>query len=106
MIFYSEYQALFGDLAIIPESGFDLWVKKSIAEIDRFINVPVSEIETDNARLCILEVTECIYQSSQNSGIRSENTDGYSVTYYDRKSDVYGIIKKYLGEYLYRGVDL
>ena len=106
MILYSNYQELFGDLAIIPESGFDLWVKKSIAEIDRYLSTPVSEIQTENSRLCIFEVAECIYRSWQNSGIKSENTDGYSVTYDGQKADIYSIIRRYMSEYLFRGVEV
>lgn len=103
---YSNYQALFGDLAIIPESGFDLWVKKSIAEIDTYITVPIAEIKTENAQLCIFEVAESLYKSWEKSGIKSENTDGYSVTYDAKEQDICSIIRKYLGEYCYRGVEI
>lgn len=93
-------------MAIIPESGFDLWVKKSVAEIDRYLSTPVLNIETENSRLCIFEVAECIYRSWQKSGIKSENTDGYSVTYDEQKSDICGIIRRYMSEYLFRGVEI
>ena len=103
---YSNYQELFGDLAIIPESGFDLWVKKSIAEIETYINTRLSEIKTDNAVLCIFEVAEHLYKIWETRGIKSENTDGYSVTYDSGMHGIYDIIRKYLGEYLYRGVEI
>lgn len=103
---YADYQLLFGDFTKIPESGFDRWMVRSIAEVNRYLCCSLDEIEDDNKVLCILEVAESLYLAEENRGIKAENTDGYSVSYCEAGIDIMPILRRYLPKYIYRGVGL
>ena len=101
---YSDYKDTFGDLAKIPENAFNLIRQRAEAEINRYTNIPVAEIE--GSEICIMEVADFMHTILERDGVLSENTDGYSVSYGETTQTVYDIIKRYLSDYLYRGVDL
>ena len=103
---YLDYTAYFGDLAKIPESAFDLFLHRSVMEINRYITTKIEELSSKEALLCIMEVADLLHTVLERDGILSENTDGYSVTYGDNTVTVYSIVKRCLGDYLYRGVEL
>ena len=103
---YSDYTKSFGELARIPQSAYELMVRRAVCEINQYVSTDVAKLEADVANPCILEVAELLYDVLMRDGVISENTDGYSVTYGDRQVSIYSIIKKYLIGYLYRGVEL
>lgn len=105
-ISYDVYKALYGDSAKIPQSAFEPAMFKSCAEINRYINCDITDLSEEVAVLCVFEVGEILYLESVRLGVKSENTDGYSVTYDSKKAEIYPVIKRYLVNYLYRGVDV
>ena len=103
---YGDYKVYYGDLAKIPESAFDLFIHRSVTEINLLISKAVEEMNDSSAGLCILEVADFLHTVLEREGILSENTDGYSVTYSGGTRTITSIVKRYLGAYMYRGVEL
>ena len=101
------YGRIYGDDAKIPLEAFYLWEKRAIAEINRYTARDIADSPEDNARMCICEVAELLYEQSKSKGILSENNDGYSVHFEKGKTDeyIYDIISKWLlkSGLLYRG---
>ncbi len=104
----------FGD--IILEESFSKYEYKARLELDRFTFgrlKGLQEIPTE-AKQCVCEIAEYLYSEAQktHSGISSESTDGYSVTYQKEKSssainrELYQIAVKHLATtgLLYRGI--
>ncbi len=106
----------FGDK--IPEQSFSKYEYKARIELDRFTFGRLKGLPDipQEVQQCICEMAEYLYddeqKKTQNNGISSESTDGYSVTYQKEKSrtavekELYQIVVKHLGrsELLYRGV--
>jgi len=103
---YEDYLGIYGDLATIPESAYNVWLIRSTMEINKYLSVNIEEIEDEKLLFCVIDVIEYLYLLSEREGIASENTDGYSVSYDGKKADIYPIICRYLKEYLYRGIDI
>lgn len=96
-----------GRKALIPLSDFLYYERRAEAELSSVTMRKIERAEiTDNIRLCVCEVMECIYSFDKRGDIKSENNDGYSVTYTDENKDdkIYSIASKYLPhKLLYRG---
>ena len=105
----------YGD--VIPQGSFSKFEYKARIELDRFTfgRLKGMKIIPEEVQQCICEMAEYLYSESlkmQNSGISSESTDGYSVTYQKEKvrsaisKELYQIALKYLSDkgLLYRGV--
>lgn len=117
---YEDYKFLGGSLAIKP---FNLLEFKARKEIDdktygrlKHLSNQLLEVKT-----CEFEIINKLVSASkleEKTGVQSENTDGYSVTYADveklaenNQKDISNIINTYLAEckledgtpYLYRG---
>ena len=103
---YQDYTQHFGDFAKIPQGAFDLFLHRAVTEINAFITERVEDLTGENQTFCILEAADLLHTDAECGGIISENTDGYSVTYEKGNADVYAIVKKYLPEYIFRGVEL
>lgn len=101
------YGRTFGGSAKIPLENFDLWEKRAISVINRILARDISLNLCENAKMCICEVAELLFDFSKRNGIISENIDGYSVRFDSSKLDsqILAIIKNYLSgdEILYRG---
>ncbi len=64
----------------------------------------------DDISACICAIAEELYRFKDSHNVKSENIDGYTVTFSDKKDikkDLYGIAKLYLGHQgiLYAGVE-
>ena len=83
--------------------------KRATAELLRITDGKIKGRKTECVRFCVCEIAEFLYENERISKIRSENNDGYSVTYQERdiKKEILKIAETYLGEtdFLYRGVD-
>ena len=124
---YAQYKALGGTLAETPFNLLEYEARKQIDKytFGRLINLTSQEQEV---KLCVYELIN--YSSNispaintNNSNVKSENTDGYSISYIDLASKdgieannnrIKDIIYTYLANskledgtpYLYRGADV
>lgn len=106
LVFYNES---YGGEGKIPASLFSLWEKRAEAVL---MNVTSGKIKGQEilecVKFCICEIAEFLYKQENMSGIKSENNDGYSVSYQERdtKKEILKIAEMYLSEtdFLYRGV--
>ncbi len=106
LVFYNES---YGGEGKIPASLFSLWEKRAEAALMHISGGKIKGQEnTECVRFCICEIAEFLYGQEKLSGIRSENNDGYSVSYQDRdiKKEILRIAETYLSgtDLLYRGV--
>lgn len=101
------YGRVYAECAKIPLESFYLWEKRAVAALNRFTARDIAEIPDDNAKMCICEAAEFLYEKAKTSGIISENNDGYSVHFEQGKTEegIYGIAVKWLSKsgLLYRG---
>lgn len=122
---YAEYQALGG--SAIGDMPFNLLEFEARQNVDKYTFGRLKDLDTQiqDVKLCIYKLITMIdsynKQETQNKGIASENTDGYSVSYLApstnitqaKNSEIEGIVKEYLVEckledgtpYLYCGAD-
>ena len=120
---YVEYKALGGTLT---ETPFKILEFEARQNVDKYTFGRLKELETQNneVKLCIYKLIEMIdsynRQETQNKGVASENTDGYSVSYITpsttiteaKNSEIQGVVKEYLVDckledgtpYMYCGV--
>ena len=121
---YVEYKALGGTLT---ETPFKILEFEARQNVDKYTFGRLKELDTQNqeVKLCIYKLIEMIdsynKQETQNKGIASENTDGYSVSYLApsttiteaKNSEIKGVVKEYLVDckledgtpYMYCGAD-
>ena len=83
MVNYSYYTATYlGDVNTIPENVFNKLERKAVNNLKRYtFNRIKEDTATEQIKLCVCEMVECIYQNLDRDGIVSVNTDGYSETY-------------------------
>lgn len=95
----------------IPTSEISRFLKRAYITLkaitfSRIDNV----IEEDTVKQCICEVCEVLYKHEMRDGIKSENNDGYSVTYDEsemsKDKEIKRIAELYLGPMglMYAGV--
>lgn len=106
LIFYNES---YGGEGKIPASLFSLWEKRAEAMLIHITDGKIKGQENlECVRFCICEIAEFLYKQENTSGIKSENNDGYSVSYQERdiNNEILKIAEIYLSEtdFLYRGV--
>ena len=93
--------------AKIPLESFYLWEKRAVAELNRILAADISEAPDENAKMCICEVAEFLYENAGSEGVLSENNDGYSVRFEKGAKDgrICAIAGKWLvgSGLLYRG---
>jgi len=101
------YGRVYGNDAKIPLESFYLWEKRAVAELNRITARDIAESPDDDAKMCICETAEFLYEKAGRSGIVSENNDGYSVRFEQGKTEegIYNIAVKWLSKsgLLYRG---
>ena len=104
---YIEYKALGGTLLEMP---FNLLEFEARQNVDKYTFGRLKELENQNqeVKLCIFKLIGMLdsysKQESQNKGVASENTDGYSVSYITpqttiteaKSMEIKGIVKEYL----------
>ena len=121
---YAEYTALGGTLA---ETPFKILEFEARQNVDKYTFGRLKELETQNneVKLCIYKLIGLLdsynSQETQNKGVASENTDGYSISYQTastnfveaKNSEIQGVVKEYLIDckledgtpYMYCGAD-
>lgn len=100
---YEYYAKAFLGTAI-PESSFPALEKKTEAFLHRITFGRVKRLPEipDEVKDAICAMAEYSYQENKKTpGVRSENIDGYSVSYNDstdssRSADLYGVAETYL----------
>lgn len=105
-VFYNEN---YGGDTKIPAASFPLWERRATGYLMQITGGKIEGKEDASIKLCICEMAEFLYECSKIGGIKSENNDGYSVSYQERdiKCEMIKIAELHLGgtEFLYRGVD-
>ena len=97
-------------IAKIPAEQFVIWGNRALAELNTRTLSRVMQENEDNIAIqqCICEIAEALYVEETVGNIKSENNDGYSVTYVDdetTKDKIKRICERYLANtgLLYRG---
>lgn len=104
---YGFYKSAFGGTLIPPElfNRFLFKAETFLKKLTRGREIP-SDYER-NASYALCEMAECYFRCRSGSAVKSETTDGYSVSYSDTSlnSRLYEIADLYLGEsgILFRG---
>ena len=106
--YYNTYNN--GFTGIIPVESFGLCISKAWREVNAMLTTEYTDEHSDLVKKCVCEVAEEIYENAKKQGIKSENIDGYSVTYADGvdvKKSIKNIIIGRLGNtgLLYAGVE-
>ena len=105
---YGFYKSAFGGNLIPPEQ-FNRFILKAKAYLCQVTdNRPVPQELEEKVSLALCEIAEVYMRLSARNGVKSENTDGYSVSYdeYALKLELSEIISLYLGDsdLLFKGV--
>ena len=99
----------YGGDSKIPASLFPLFERRAENELMFITDGKIKGKEDECIKVCICEMAEFLYKCLEKSGIKSENNDGYSVTYEqgDIKRELLKIAQVNLmgTELLFRGVD-
>lgn len=92
---YEFYSQTFGTM--IPEADFSKAETKAEAAISylTYVNGDIFAVENDNVKLAVCAAAEVIFNSEKQAsasgslaaGVKSENNDGYSVTYVTEAQD-------------------
>ncbi len=106
--YYNTYSC--GEMAKIPQNEFSFYARLADEEISSECTCDIPEAHEDALKLCMCEVAEALYLAEKHGNVKSENIDGYSVTYGERpalKREVQRIILKHLASTgaLYKGVE-
>ena len=92
----------------IPASLFPLFERRAENELMFITDGKIKGKEDENIKICICDMAEFLYKCLERNGIKSENNDGYSVTYQERdiKNELLKIaqVNLYGTELLFRGV--
>ena len=109
---YSFYFNVYnnGFAGVIPVESFGLYIAKAWREVESMLTSEYTEEQSEKICLCVCEVAEEIYENAEKQGIKSENADGYSVTYADVnvEKNIKNIIIRRLADtgLLYMGVEM
>ena len=104
---YYIVQYLAGRSQVVPTAEFGFYERQAEAELSSLTMHKIDTAEiTDNIKNCICAVMEYLYKLEQRGDIKSENNDGYSVTYTEetKAQKIADIARIYLPHnLLYRG---
>ncbi len=101
---YGYYKSAFGDSVKLPEALFPRFLELALLELSGVLT-KIPEERDDNFNMCVLEIAELLYEESRRDGIKSEDNEGYRVSYEKRERAVLKIAKRRLLKtgLLYRG---
>ncbi len=106
LAFYNEN---YGGDSKIPASLFPLFERRAENELMYITGGKIKGKDDECIKICICEMAEFLYECLEKGGLKSENNDGYSVTYQERdiKQELLRIAQLNLSEteLLFRGVD-
>ena len=97
---YSFYKSTFGGVLIPPER-FNRFLFKAQTYLKKVtFSREIPDEYKSNVSYALCEMAEVFFRRQGALGIKSENTDGYSVTYSDigLAEELYEIAELYLGE--------
>ena len=109
---YGEYFDKFsgGRKDALSKEDFDRYIKKAKLFLESLIQGSVDEENSDKIKDCLFALAEEFSLEDKTGFVRSENIDGYSVTYLEKDSIEQRLLKiacLYLGKsgLLYAGVE-
>lgn len=81
---YSDYVSRYqlDNAAVIPEEKFLPFLSKAEQVLDNLLMGNLHKIaDTEAAKHCLCEIAELLFKTALRQGIKSEDNDGYRVTY-------------------------
>ena len=80
---YGEYFGVFsgGEDGLIPTEKFDGYIKRAKIFLKSICTDATDESYIEDIKNCLCALAEEIYSQQKQGGIKTENIDGYSVTY-------------------------
>ena len=106
---FAFYNENYGGDSKIPASLFPLFERRAENELMFITDGKIKGNDEECIKICICEMAEFLYDCLEKGGLKSENNDGYSVTYQERdiKQEILRIAQLNLceTERLLRGVD-
>ena len=107
--YYSSYCG--GKAPVLEKADFDRIIRSATQEVGDFITFEGDcSLFGDQIKNCVCRVAEALFKGEASKGIKSENTDGYSVTYADTdggRAEVRSVVQAELGNtgLLFLGVE-
>ncbi len=89
-----------GQKSVLSDNDFAVYELRARAFLKAICTGELSEENRDDVFACVCSVAEEMYIQAKHKNIKSENTDGYSVTFCDNKNaqnSLYRIANLYLG---------
>ncbi len=111
-IVYSDYfdKMSFGQMVALSPDNFEKYIKKAKIFLESILAEDASKSCGNDIKRCLYAIAEEIFKEEKQGSIKSENIDGYSVTFRDQSPAGRRILKTallYLGKsgLLYAGVE-
>lgn len=111
-ILYSDYfgKMSVGQVAILSPDNFGKYIKTAKIFLESILTEDVPKTCEEDVRRCLYALAEEFFEEEKQGGIKSENIDGYSVTFKDQSPAGRRLLKTallYFGKsgLLYAGVD-
>ena len=96
--------------ARLSKENFDKYIKEAKLFLENVISADLGEENFEKVKECLFALAEEIFEEQKNGRIRSENIDGYSVSFAERSAiaqRLFKIVGLYLGKsgLVYAGVE-
>ncbi len=106
--YFNDYSM--GQSPELSAEQFPIYEKRARTFLKSICASKIPQESFDDVCACVCAIAEELYSYRERQDIKSENIDGYSVTFNEKKSikkDLYGIAQLYLGhlDILYAGVE-
>ena len=106
--YYNGYNC--GNDGLIPLQKFYYYITKAWRELESLLTSDCTAEHEEEVKFTACEIAEELYRFDDKRGVKSENIDGYSVTYADEadiRKNITKIAARRLGDtgLLYLGVD-
>ena len=82
-----------GTGGLIPADFLDLYIAKASRRLEALLTCDDTSAHTEKIQYPICEIAEELYRTEKTRGVKSENIDGYSVTYDEAYSVDKGIVE-------------